>query len=76
VTGLSAPIDAAGHVSEAREALRQAAATEPERWWTAEELRDAVPSWFPSTVVMAALNELVEQQELRLDNRLRIRYGG
>lgn len=66
--------DPAIQVNEARNALRRAAQQEPDRWWTADELRRAAQNGFPSTVVSAALNDLVEGQELRLNNHLHIQY--
>jgi hypothetical protein len=72
--------DPAGHANsikqmrEARSALMRAAKDDPERWWTAEELRRASQNGFPSTILSAALNDLVESHKLRLNNRLHIQY--
>jgi hypothetical protein len=62
-----------GDMEEARSGLlRVVAESEPGRWWTARELADLLPS--PSTpIVMIALYDLVKQQKLELDPRLRVR---
>jgi hypothetical protein len=65
----------AEQVSEARHALMHAAEGDPDRWWTGEELRQAIRNGFPSTIVSIALNDLVESRELRLNDRLRIQYA-
>jgi hypothetical protein len=70
------PSAVVGQLAEAREALKRAAAEKPEHSWTAEELRSAAAGRFPSTVVMVALDELIQGDELLLDSRLRIRYAG
>jgi exoribonuclease R len=75
VADLSAVASTIEQVSEARRALIRATQDEPARWWTGEELRQAIQNGFPSTVVSVALNDLVESDQLRLDNRLRIQYG-
>jgi hypothetical protein len=67
--------DHAEQVAEARSALMRVAEDAPERWWTAEELRQAMQNGFSSTVVSVALNDLVETHRLRLNNRLHIQYS-
>jgi hypothetical protein len=67
---------AAESVSAVRTALLEVARSEPERWWTAEELREAVQNGYPSTLVSIALNELIAGDALRLNNRLLIQYAG
>jgi hypothetical protein len=62
-------------VSEARHALMHAAEGDPERWWTADELHEAIQNGYPSTIVSIALNDLVESRALRLNDRLRIQYA-
>jgi hypothetical protein len=66
--------DLVEQMREARSALMRAVRDDPERWWTAEELRRAIQNGYPSTIVSAALNDLVEGHELRLNNRLHIQY--
>jgi hypothetical protein len=62
-----------GDMEEARTVLlRVVAESEPGKWWTARELADLLPSP-ASSVVMIALYDLVKQQKLELDPRLRVR---
>jgi len=49
---------------------------DPARWWTAEELRQAVQNGYPSTLVSIALNDLIASDDLRLNNRLHVQYAG
>jgi hypothetical protein len=54
--------------------LRVVAESEPDKWWTARELAELLPSPSPSpSVVMIALYDLVKQHKLELDARLRVR---
>jgi hypothetical protein len=65
----------AEQVSEARQALMRVAEGAPGRWWTARELRRAAQNGFPSTVMSAAIYDLVESDALRLDSHLRIQLA-
>jgi hypothetical protein len=60
-------------VHDARAALMKAASTDPERWWTADDLRDRVQNGWPATVVNVALNDLVSSHQLTLNPRFHIR---
>lgn len=71
----SAGTGVAEQVFKARQALMQATEDDPTRWWTGDELRQAIQNGFSSTVVNVALNDLIESDHLRLDNCLRIQYG-
>jgi hypothetical protein len=63
----------AEQVQAARAALLARAQTDPEKWWTAAELRDLVANGWPSTTVMIALNRLIADHLFDLDPRLRVR---
>jgi hypothetical protein len=65
----------AEQLSSARDALLTVARAEPERWWSAEELRSAAQNGFPSTVISVALNDLVDRHQLRLNSRLLIQFA-
>jgi hypothetical protein len=65
------PLEA--QVQDARAALLEAASHEPERWWTADDLRDRVQNGWPSTVVNVALNGLVADRRFALNSRFHIR---
>jgi hypothetical protein len=62
-------------VSAARKALLTAARSEPDRWWSADELRAAAQNGYRSTVVTVALNDLVDNRKLRLNSRLLIQFA-
>lgn len=62
-------------VSDARKALLDAAKSQPDRWWSADELRAAAQNGFRSTVVTVALNDLVDRRKLRLNSRLLIQFA-
>jgi hypothetical protein len=72
---LSEHVSPAEQVSAVRHELLRVAKGDSERWWTAEELRQAMQNGYPSTVVSIALNDLVASDELRLNNRLLIQYA-
>lgn len=65
----------AEQLSSARNALLTVARAEPDRWWSAEELRKAAQNGFPSTIVSVALNDLVDRHQLRLNSRLMIQFA-
>jgi|HubBroStandDraft_1064217.scaffolds.fasta_scaffold202797_2 hypothetical protein len=66
----------AEQVSAVRKEMLRVARDDPGRWWTGDELRQAVQNGYPSTVVNIALNDLVASDDLRLNNRLLIQYAG
>lgn len=61
------------HVRKAQEALMAKIAEDPHRWWEAEELRDEARNGSPREVMMYALTDLVNREELTLDRHLRVR---
>jgi len=66
----------ADQVTAVRDALLELAKSDPQRWWTAEELREAVQNGYPSTLVSIALNDLIAGDVLRLNNKLLVQYSG
>jgi len=72
----SVDLGPAEQVSEVRHALLRVTKGDPARWWTAEELRQAVQNGYPSTLVSIALNDLIASDDLRLNNRLHVQYAG
>ena len=62
----------ASEVEHARDALLEAAKKEPDRWWTASELATKARDWSGS-VVMIALDDLLETHALEADPRWRVR---
>jgi hypothetical protein len=65
----------AEQVSTVRREMLRVASNDPSRWWTGDELRQAVQNGYPSTVVNIALNDLIASDDLRLNNRLLIQYA-
>jgi hypothetical protein len=64
----------AEQVDEATEAVVEVARQDPNRVWTARELRDAARNGWAPAAVMIAINRLVAQGKLKRDGRRRLRY--
>jgi hypothetical protein len=59
----------ASEVEDAREALLEAAQTNPPKLWTADELLAATKKRWRDTVMMIALDELISHRQLEVDKR-------
>jgi hypothetical protein len=60
-------------VAAAQEALLAQCRDQPDRWWNADQLRDAARNGWPGEVMMFALTDLVNQGKLELDRELRVK---
>ena len=59
--------------AQAQKAILAAAAADPEKWWNPRELRAVACTGQIGTVMSYALTDLVNQGQLELDPRLRVR---
>jgi hypothetical protein len=73
VTEEPAVASLAEEVEAARAALVEIAGSEPDRWWTARELRDRCQNGWAPAAVMIALNRLVAEGRFERDGRFRVR---
>jgi hypothetical protein len=60
-------------VLEAQEDLLRIVRGDPEKWWDARDLRQAAVNGLSGEIMMFALTDLVNQDKLDLDGRLRVR---
>ena len=60
-------------LAEARDAVLARLRHEPDMWWTATDLREAVQNGRPSTVVSAAIHDLIASSAVELNDRLQLR---
>lgn len=60
-------------LAEARDAVLTLLREDPEKWWTATDLREAVQNGWPSTVVSVAIHELIATPAVELNDRLQLR---
>ena len=60
-------------VEDARRGLIEAAKTQPEHWWTTDELLEAAKRRWRGPVLMIALDELLSAHKLETNSRWRVR---
>jgi hypothetical protein len=63
----------AAEVDDARRGLIEAAETQPEHWWTTDELLAAAKRRWRGPVFMIALDELLSAHKLETNSRWRVR---
>ena len=73
MTPVATKSDLGAQLVEAREAVLNRLRDDPSRWWTATELREAVQNGWPSTVVSAAIHDLIGGAAVELNDRLHLR---
>ena len=60
-------------VGEAQQELLELVNEDPHKWWDPRELRQAARNGVSGEIMMFALTDLVNQDRLALDERLRVR---
>ena len=56
-----------------REALVGLLSRDPERWWTAAELREEVQNGWPASLVSSAVHDLISSRRTELNSKLHLR---
>jgi hypothetical protein len=74
MTPLATRSDLGTQLAQARDAVLARLRDEPNVWWTATDLREAVQNGWPSTVVSAAIHDLIASSAVELNDRLQLRW--
>lgn len=73
MTPVATKADLRTQLAEARAAVLARLREDPDKWWTATDLREAVQNGWPSTVVSSAIHDLIASTDVDINDRLHLR---